>query len=361
MNIPTKPLTMTTRLRAALTTRRRATGLALSAAMLAGVAVLQVSTLGLGADPAAADSIRAASSTRDAGDPYEKTTIVPTPALIRGTGEMKAPTSQRATYGTVGVASYNVFLDLTFDQQKADLDRLTSNPRVDVIGFQEAADAKTLLDRLPTGWAYYMAKPDGNGREVPVAYRTTRFTFVSARTVKMHDGMEALVKNPGPLDRAFPPRFTTEVVLTETKSGQSFTVFDTHTNQRTEAFQIGKPGVAWNNINAAAAKTHFKTMTDMVKDSKSRYVVVVGDLNWDYVADQIKRPAGFVEGTLGTVAVSSYESLGLGTLPPSAPDSGRYIDYVMLTKASKAAFTGQDILFGYNSDHRPVLATIALN
>lgn len=329
------------------------------AAMLVAAAVAGVVSGAQSPADAAARADATGAATGPAAKTYDRTTIKPTAALIRGTGEKRATSD--GINGRLGVASFNVYKDLTPAESRADLAKISANRAVDLIGFQEAQDLRPFLDGLPATWDYWMTANGTNSREVAVAWRTSRLELVSARARRAHRGLSDLTSQPTANDRPFPGRYTTDALFTVLGTDAQLRLLNAHTNQYTESFHVGDPGVAYRNTNVTGARLHFQALADLVEASQTRYTVVTGDLNWDYVADRIKNPSGFVQHTVGQQAVSSYRSLGLGEMTPTHVESGRYIDYVMLSNDSEAGFLSHTALAGYESDHEPLLAVIALN
>ncbi|MEI5674219.1 MULTISPECIES: endonuclease/exonuclease/phosphatase family protein [unclassified Nocardioides] len=300
-----------------------------------------------------------ATAAADRRDEYERTTIEPTRAVRRGTGAQQSDGDAR--HGTLGVVSFNVYRKLSDRELRADLRRLTANRHVDVIGFQESDGLRGVLRGLPRGWRFWMSDRRTNSREVAIAWRTRHLDLRRARVAHMHPGIDGVTRRPGRWDYRFPARYTTRALFREKRSGAELRVLNTHVNHRTEAYYSGRPGVPYRNHNTRQARKHLRTLRAMVQDSAARYTVVTGDLNFDHVADRIKKPRGFVHDVLTPVAVSSFSSLGIRGVPPTNPESGRYIDYVMLKRGGPATFVRQKALGGYRSDHRPLLAVVALD
>ena len=91
--------------------------------------------------------------------------------------------------------------------------------------------------------------------------------------------------------------------------------------------------------------------------------MATGDLNVDYTADARVRADGFSADALHGLGIPSYAALPMADLLPTHPGSGRYIDYVFLdrrTYGERAAFVSHRVLTGYDSNHRPIVARIAL-
>jgi len=255
----------------------------------------------------------------------------------------------------IGVASANVYRDLPRAKARHDIRLLSQRDNVDVIGWQEAEHWRGILtDLRASGWAtkQFYGEPD----ELAVSWRASKFRFRAAEFRRMHDGA-------GPRLTAVPfgPRFVIRVTLTQRGTGRTFTVLDTHVNSYIE--DLDRPGHHRDNLNADRARLHLARMGAFWATVPGRYVVATGDLNVDYTADTRVRTDGFPADALHGLGIASYDALPMADLLPTHPGSGRHIDYVFLdrrTYGERATFVSQRVLTGYYSDHRPIVARIAL-
>jgi len=348
-------------------------------ALLVSCAALTVAVAVLGglvhpdARPTAVDDDRASLSGAAAGpttpDPAPSSTAAPSTAAPSADPSPPAPTddgSEESTVqggvltsgpvATIGVATYNVFNYRPEADIAADLAKLTGRGDVDVVGWQEADEIPDLFPALDAaGWAtrYF---PDG-GRENAISWRRSEFALVDASSVLVHRGADAPL-TPKP----YPDRYVTSVVLRHKASGERLTVFDTHLNHYVE--DLSDPGTWRNNLTAVRAKDHLAALADLWRRADTRWVVGVGDLNFDYRSESRVRPVRGISRTLGDLAESSYEALGLRGLPPTHRLSGRWIDYVLAGRAAIDAdhleIRSQKALEGYGSDHRPLLVRIEI-
>jgi len=257
----------------------------------------------------------------------------------------------------IGVASYNIFCCRSEADIAADMRRLTSRDDVDVVGWQETDEVADLFPALEArGWSTRFFA-DG-GQEDAISWRRSEFALVDSRSVLVHRGADA-PETPQP----FPDRYVTSVVLRHRASGERLTVFDTHLNQYVE--NLDAPGTWRNNLNATRAKDHLDALTDLWRRADTRWVVGTGDLNFDYRAESRVRPVRGISATVGRVAESSYQALGLRGVPPTHRLSGRWIDYVLADRDALAegrmAFRSQRALNGYGSDHRPLVVRLELD
>ena len=88
-------------------------------------------------------------------------------------------------------------------------------------------------------------------------------------------------------------------------------------------------------------------------------VFVTGDFNVNYRNDKIRQDPIFPYAALGTRALrSSYYKLGEPATGTHVLDNGfdkRLIDYVNFKPTRRVIATGQRIMRGMNSDHRPLI------
>ena len=118
-----------------------------------------------------------------------------------------APVRARADR-RVGVATYNMFRRLPTAQAAADARRLTADPEVDVVGWQEADPFRRRLHDLP-GWTTATFGADPGAAELAVSWRSSEFRLVSAAHAQGRARPE-LARGPlpvrQPLCRRRPPR-----------------------------------------------------------------------------------------------------------------------------------------------------------
>lgn len=278
--------------------------------------------------------------------------------LAAGTGAMRALGDGK--YGTVDVATVNSNKNLSYAETLADVQRIAA--RADVIGFQEGqkpGTARAYRSLTSQGWGLVHDRAGDRRSELAVAWRSDQFSYVR-HSLRMMHAPNPFYFGTGRSSRA---RYVLEVELLHRDSGESLTVINTHANARTErhAGTRKRPGHPYRNLHAEETKRHLRRLTELITGAGSRWVVVTGDLNWGYVADQREHHPDFVEGRIDPVAVSSFKSLGLHGTSSTHPTTGRYIDYVFLARDTPAGFTGHEVVDGLNSDHRAVVATVALS
>jgi hypothetical protein len=260
---------------------------------------------------------------------------------------------------TIGVVSFNAWRLLGRSGARADWDRISSKPEVDLIGWQESKSevwADLYPDYRARGWETWHW-PDVDGpRSVAVSWRARTFELLDVDYTKVHDG-----GHPSETDAPFPARWVAQVSLRHRESGLTVTLLNTHVNQTIET------GHGWDEgLNAEMARLHYRTLSRMYDGAEGDVVLGTGDYNWDYADDSEYRPEGGISHTVDHHAQSSYEVLGLDGVPPT--QGTRWIDYVWIADASvrrrdlsgTAQFAKHRSLGGFASDHRPLLARVRL-
>lgn len=255
----------------------------------------------------------------------------------------------------VGVASFNMFRQLTADQARADALSLTSRPGVDVVGWQEAETFGSVLHSLPDWTTKTFRYGDGNA-ELAVSWRSDEFRLVSARLRRVALGVSSTEGR-----YPFGNRLVAVVTLARRGTDQLLTVVNTHLPQKAE--DPDRPGEWLDTINATRARAQIARLVDMWQHASGRWVVGTGDYNIDAGADARYRLRGGPLAELGKTAVSTYQRLG-SDLGPTHPPTGRNIDYVWLDRSAlrqgRIALNGQRVPGGFNSDHDPLIAWLTL-
>ncbi len=267
------------------------------------------------------------------------------------------------TVASFGVASFNVCVCLTLPQARADVTRLLAIGGLDVIGWQETDVNASVYEDLPGWTTVHDMRTPTKAHDLAVSWRSSEFELVDYAYTAMHDGSLSTAGE----STIFPSRWLLTVRLRPLADpSHVLTVFDTHTNQHVERWDDRAPGRPYDNLNADRARIHFRALDRVLAEragdpDRTRWAVLLGDLNWDYVADQRTLLPGFVESRVGEWAVSNWESMGVAKRPYSHPRSKRRIDYVFVPRDAAEHFRRESVRRGYFSDHRPVVAWIGLD
>ena len=256
----------------------------------------------------------------------------------------------------IGVATMNQFSRLTDSQAWSDAVALTSQPDVDVVGWQESQHfAKVLAGLRNRGWESRRF-PNG-ARELAVSWRSSKFSYVKSTSRMVAEGIDG-VSGRYP----FSNRFIVRVTLKHKATGRLLSVINTHLPQKSE--DLGNPGHWDDTYNAAKARTQLQALRQEWRRTPGRWVVGTGDYNFDFRADVRAKLPSAPFRALGQVARSSYDVLGGRDVRQTHPPTGRRIDYVFAARSGLRSgaikFLGQRTLPGLNSDHLPLLVRLAL-
>lgn len=258
----------------------------------------------------------------------------------------------------VGVATMNLFRQNTRAQAADDARRLLSRPGVDVVGWQEADFFAPSLRGIP-GWSTKSFRRGAGMSELAVSWRSKEFRLVSAHQRKVALGL-SWREGRYPFDT----RLVAVVRLEHRATGRILTVLDTHLPQKIE--DPDRPGEWLATINSIRARAQLQRLAEIWGNvrGRSRWVVGTGDFNFGARADSHARTPGSPMRTLRRTAVSTYQELGTG-IGPTHPPTARNIDYVWVDRrglrSGKVDVRDQQVLGGYQSDHRPLVARLRLS
>jgi len=255
----------------------------------------------------------------------------------------------------IGVASFNMFQQLTAEQAAADARRLTAHPRVDIVGWQEAGGFVGQLDALP-GWTTRSFALGNRPAGIAISWRTRHFTLVKAARHRVANGVSSIEGR-----YPFAARLVVVVTLRHRESGRLITVVNTHLPQKME--DLDAPGTWAETINAGRGRQQLARIAQIWRRAGSGTVVGTGDYNFDARSDALRQPEGGPIRSLRGTALSSYQALS-PDVGPTHPPTGRNIDYVWADARQVAAgeveVRSHRVLAGYASDHRPILARLRI-
>ena len=308
-------------------------------------------------DPAPPPQITTAAVTTTSPRSVEPHTVRPQRVAGSRGGQASrgiAPVHLKPAY--VGVASFNMFRQLSAAHAHQDALRLTRRAGVDVVGWQEADRFTGVLHHLP-GWRTRTFPFGKRSSELAVSWRASEFQLVSARQRQVAHGVSYREGR-----YPFGNRMVATVTLRHRDTGRVLTVVNAHLPQKIE--DLSRPGRWTPTINAYRARNQLDRIAGIWRTVPGRWVVGTGDFNFDARADAVHRPAGGPRRVLGPIAVSSYMELGM-KVAPTFPENGRNIDYVWADRTAYAdgrmRFAGQWVVGGFRSDHNALLARLVLS
>lgn len=282
--------------------------------------------------------------------PVRKVVIPPEPVPVRP-AVLPAPWTRSHD---IGVASFNVNVNLSVAQATADIGKLVANPDIDVIGLQEGRRRPSVYTHIP-GWTAFAPT---NALEDVVLWRNSSMAYSSSSTYWMC-----------PAVGSQPARWATVVKLTDLATGHDISVVDTHSDTGIEQSGQAVPGSPY----VPAALTQFRTLHTLV-GSLAGSVVGMGDFNIDWDADHaIQDPhlwaanmEDLVEMNWGRFGTDGYRATqgisdALSTASPYAVP--RHIDGVWLKRSSRGVldFVSQQVITDLYSDHNAVLTRMTVD
>jgi endonuclease/exonuclease/phosphatase family metal-dependent hydrolase len=224
--------------------------------------------------------------------------------------------------------------------------------RSDVFALQEVdTKAKEEVLKSLAGWSYYRVKP---GLQTPVAWRTDRFDFVSARVVQIsrdwYIGNE--IPRRGHTELA---RHVTVVRLVDKLTGTNVSVIDVHlvSGASENGWRVpGRPRLFRIYLRNVAL-THAIT----AYEQSWGQVFTLGDFNSGWVADSTAHRWKMPFSTLGR--------LGMRSMWATERPAGKWgthehslLDQIYSRLPANTAKVQWDIK---HSDHKPALATYTLS
>lgn len=256
---------------------------------------------------------------------------------------------------TVGVASMNMFRQLSSLHAGQDARTLTRLPGVDVVGWQEAERFGGVLHALP-GWDTKTFPFGRQNSELAVSWRSSEFRLLSAHQTQVAYGVSSRYGR-----YPFGNRLVAVVTLEHKDTGRRLTVINAHLPQKIE--DLDRPGRWTRTINSYRARNQLRRIVGIWRNVPSRWIVGTGDYNFDALADARHKLGAAPRRAYGDTAVSSYQRLGF-TVAPTYPENGRRIDYVWADRRAYAdgrmRFTNQWVVGGLNSDHNALVAQLRL-
>ncbi len=274
------------------------------------------------------------------------------PTTASCTDERPALRSYDGAVAELTVASFNDDRTGRPRAIAAEVRRLLGRGDVELVGWQEAdTPGFARAARSVPGWRTQVFDAADGQRQVPISWRTSRWALLATAVHPMTGGAGRDVT-----DHPFRPKWATAVTLRHRATGRVVTLLDTHVPNHIET------GDRWeDNVNARAARQHYRRLATLLGEPGG-VRLATGDFQWDHRDDVAARPRGGLTDVFAGRARSSFGELGLTGV--CATRNTRWIDYVWLDEpslaAGRAGFVTHRSLDGYASDHRPMLATIAL-
>lgn len=249
------------------------------------------------------------------------------------------------------VGYLNIKNSLTRAKFNADLREVTS--RADLVGLGECSDRRDRLRRFAANNGWHLWQPAGFFKgETPILARKDRFTRPLDKGVIFAGDTNGMGVAP-------PARYIVWATFRERSTGRKITVINSHANAG-----IDDNGHPTNIPRTRDAEKHFAKLRKLAAAKRATsQVVVVGDLNVDYVDDRRvkhgKFPFTVLEERNRSGAIpglrSSYSQLGVTNRPTHGH---RHIDYVyewVRVPSHRVMKAKRHYVFRANSDHNGIV------
>lgn len=234
----------------------------------------------------------------------------------------------------------------------------------DIITLQEmaspakrAAVRATYVDCDGCVWGTNMPGPPVPG-ETPILYRADRFELKASGSVQVTEPTYVGPAGAGP--STINAKYVNWVRLLDRESGRPVYVLNNHAVPSVQG-RSGGPNRHFPK-RLEIFRTHMDGLQDLVRGITENHwglVFVTGDLNVNFRRDEVLAPAMFPYRKLGDVGLqASYEALSeptIGTHTLRSGNDSRLIDYVYFLPRKPLQPSGQRVMRGLSSDHRPLL------
>lgn len=270
---------------------------------------------------------------------------------------------------TFSVATYNIRHALSDSVAVADIEKL-ADAGADVISLQEMGSAQRrdavrarMINCVTCEFGAAMPNGAGPG-EIPILFRRAEFQYLGKGIEKISDATYVGPDGAGP--STIGPKYLNYVELQHRATGQVVYVVNNHTVPSVQASDGGPNYDHPERLDLY--RQHMSSLRGMVSrlaaETPGAEVLATGDLNVNYRSDSVRQDAIFPYANMKRVDMfASYRSLGkpaIGTQINRNGNDTRLIDYVAATTNPTFTPTGQKILTGYESDHRPLVVTFGV-
>lgn len=307
----------------------------------------------------------------------------------------------------ISVFTANIAFPMSTSRAMEDVKKVL--PRGQIGGFQEFSQSpdRTALANLlnSRGWSYYM--PSGRAGADPIAWDSRRFALVpgSGRSALSHgevrrdrtvqtstpvaqvldpitglpvldpvtglptcadgrpwnvaiNGCDPILGTKIVTDVVSPARYVNSVRLTDLQTGRVIGFINTHAiaHGSFDAQYGGRDDTydrdpnKLDTFNTSFLLNHFQVMANEIQQmtTMTNNVVVTGDLNVNFIADQRRRLAGYPTSVFGP-----FMNFDM----PVGQAGKSLLDYVMTLKGGGLTLSSAYLLKGLNSDHPAIVAT----
>lgn len=284
-----------------------------------------------------------------------------------GSAAHGAPEASKAASVSLRFVTLNTAATNSTKRALSDVKKIAATG-ADIITLQEMASAErrkavraALVDCSGCLYSTWMPRLPVPG-STPILFRKDKFELKDAGTVQVSKATYVGARGAGP--STLNAKYINWVKLRERNTGRHFFVLNNHAVPTVQ----GKGGGPNRSMpkRLALYRQHMDGLKHLIGEFEARRkpVFVTGDFNVNYRKDKVVQSSLFPYVNMGQMGVqASYRALGEpahGThVLPNGFDQ-RLIDYVMFSGHRAVQPVDQRVLFGYNSDHRPLLVDFRL-
>ena len=263
----------------------------------------------------------------------------------------------------VRIATFNTAATLSTRKAFRDVrDLLAEGP--DIVALQEMSSwerrervRKRLLDCDGCAWDGWIPVPAVPGGQ-PILWRSDKFTFLGRDWLEV--APETYVGDRGAGPSTMHAKYVVRLRLMDNLTGRTIWILNNHFVPTVQASDGGRNDITRRTRLYARQMGGLQGIIDKIRTEEGGGLVfVTGDFNVNYRKDKIVQDPIFPYAALGTRALrASYYTLGEPATGTHELDNGfdkRLIDYVHYKPTRRVIATGQRIVRGMNSDHRPLI------
>lgn len=264
---------------------------------------------------------------------------------------------------TVRIATFNTAAMSSTRRAFSDVKNLlAAGP--DIVALQEMSSWKRrervrtrLLDCDTCTWDGWIPVPAVPGGQ-PILWRSDKFTFLGRDWLEV--APETFVGDRGAGPATMHAKYVVRLRLRDDVTGRTLWILNNHFVPTVEGSDGGRNDNRRRTRLYARHMAGLQAIIDKIHaEEGSGQVFVTGDFNVSYRKDKVAQDPIFPYAALATRRMhSSYYKLGEPATGTHVLDNGfdkRLIDYVHFKPSRKVIVTGQNIVRGLNSDHRPLI------
>ncbi len=269
---------------------------------------------------------------------------------------------------TVRIATFNTAATSSTRQGFNDVKRLLAEGP-DIVALQEMSSWARrervrirLLDCETCTWDGWMPIPAVQGGQ-PILWRSDKFTFLGRDWIEV--APETFVGDRGAGPSTMHAKYVVRVRLLDNLTGRTIWILNNHFVPTVQRSEGGRNDMRRRVRLYARHMAGLQAVVDRIRGEEGGGLVfVTGDFNVNYRNDKDVQDPIFPYAAMGARRLrSSYYTLGEPATGTHVLDNGfdkRLIDYVTFRPSRRVIPTGQRIVTGMNSDHRPLIVDLKI-